>query len=85
MPDGFALDASVLPSSELGRAALPPPETFAVSVSFPAPVATSPNRVSAPGDLLNPLENKAFSGDLESAQAERFGVFSPNLRILSKA
>jgi hypothetical protein len=31
------------------------------------------------------LENKAFFGDLEGAQAEFFGVFSPNRRILSKA
>ena len=61
------------------------PESFALSVPNAAPVAALPNRLPSPEHHLNPLENKAFSGDLEGAQAECFGVFSPNPRILSKA
>jgi hypothetical protein len=50
-----------------------------------APVAALPNRLPSPDHPLNTLENEAFSGDLEGAQAEYSSVFSPNLRILSKA
>ena len=61
------------------------PESFALSVPFPAPVAALPNRLPSPDHPLNPLENKAFFSDLEGAQAERSGVFSPNPRNLSEA
>ena len=61
------------------------PESFAFLLPTAAPVAELPNRLPSPGDHLNSLENKAFSGDLEGAQAEHSGVFSPDLRILSKA
>ena len=60
-----------------------------VGVEGSNPFARSSRHLAEPGYRPRrppePPENKAFSGDLEGAQAECSGVFSPVPRILSKA